>query len=354
MMTRTKKWERRRFWSISVVCQIWSLGIPSMAVGGNNRSETPCSLGTLPGHWVSARGHKDDYPHHIWQVFDQSCQLKDLASFHAAADMGQLPSGSQRPRKVGILMFGDSNDREMAGDYCRFVGANMHPFDIVLDGEGDRAESTCNSRLAKNGLNCLSCVTETLHITREAIWGILPGKKHEDRIGEARERILKGLELYQQERGTYPDMVVLNSNSWDIAQLGLSKAGRDILQREELPQSWLQDWIAAAESLFRLLKELTAGSGTMLVYHTTAYPELKYCSNSSLHRAHMLGRRPHFAQINAAGRHVAQRMGFHVVDLELMLAGYVVPRDYLRDDHHPKPFVLLNLLNIYLNLLARN
>jgi hypothetical protein len=64
----------------------------------------------------------------------------------------------------------------------------------------------------------------------------------------------QGFEVYQQERGAYPDMVVLNSNSWDIAQLGLSKAGRDILKHEQLPRAWLQDWIAAAESLFRLLK----------------------------------------------------------------------------------------------------
>lgn len=54
------------------------------------------------------------------------------------------------------------------------------------------------------------------------------------------------------------------------------------------------------------MQNVTAGSGAVLVYHTTAFPELRNCANSSVHRAHMLGRRPHFAQLNAAGRHVAQ------------------------------------------------
>lgn len=64
----------------------------------------------------------------------------------------------------------------------------------------------------------------------------------------------QGLELYRQERGAEPDMVVLNSNSWDIAQLRFSEEGRAILEHEELPQSWLQRWIATADSLFRVLK----------------------------------------------------------------------------------------------------
>lgn len=49
-------------------------------------------------------------------------------------------------------------------------------------------------------------------------------------------------------------MVVLNSNSWDIAQLQLSAGGRQILQAEQLDPAWLHSWMQAAEALFRHLQ----------------------------------------------------------------------------------------------------
>ena len=54
---------------------------------------------------------------------------------------------------------------------------------------------------------------------------------------------------------------------------------------------------------------------TLLVYHTAHLPQqvdkpTKWESNRYLH--------PHIAQMNAAGRHVAQTLHYHVLDTEAM------------------------------------
>jgi hypothetical protein len=55
--------------------------------------------------------------------------------------------------QLGILMLGDSNDREVVSDYCQLCEKDTLPFDITLDDEGDRTESTCNMRVFGLGLN---------------------------------------------------------------------------------------------------------------------------------------------------------------------------------------------------------
>jgi hypothetical protein len=55
-------------------------------------------------------------------------------------------------------------------------------------------------------------------------------------------------------------------------------------------------------------------------------------------------------QLNAAGRHVAQSLGINVVDVEKVTWEFAETEGHLRDTHHPKAFVNMNLLNIYLNM----
>jgi hypothetical protein len=59
-------------------------------------------------------------------------------------------------------------------------------------------------------------------------------------------------------------------------------------------------------------------------------------------------------QVNAAGKTVAQQMGLEVVDVAQIVEGIGDPSQYLADKHHPKPEIMLEVLNIMLNIALRN
>ncbi len=68
-----------------------------------------------------------------------------------------------------------------------------------------------------------------------------------------------------------------------------------------------------------------AAQGTLLAYHTTAFPHL---------HSPWLGNWQYVHQLNVAGTEAAARDGYQVIDLEAMLFG-IGPAVYLRDSHHP-------------------
>lgn len=66
-----------------------------------------------------------------------------------------------------------------------------------------------------------------------------------------------------------------------------------------------------------------------------------------------LGTRMWTRQLNAAGKLVAEQEGLFVIDLEHMTS-HLSPHLYLRDKHHPRTPVLLELYNLVLNVWRWN
>ena len=49
-----------------------------------------------------------------------------------------------------------------------------------------------------------------------------------------------------------------------------------------------------------------------------------------------LGQRSHLAELNAAARLTAERMGVPVIDQAIMMEGFGRPEEYTLDNHHVK------------------
>jgi hypothetical protein len=59
-------------------------------------------------------------------------------------------------------------------------------------------------------------------------------------------------------------------------------------------------------------------------------------------------------QLNAAGRHTATQAGWHVMDVEPIIARFAHPKEYLLDAIHQQMFLSVEIMNVYLNMIIRN
>ena len=78
---------------------------------------------------------------------------------------------------------------------------------------------------------------------------------------------------------------------------------------------------------------------TLLVYHTLHVP--RHTSNPGMWEADAYLAQ-HVAQLNAAGRHVAQQLAYHVVDVEAM-AAQMSQDTALIDNTHPGPDFMMQV-----------
>lgn len=62
---------------------------------------------------------------------------------------------------------------------------------------------------------------------------------------------------------------------------------------------------------------------------------------------------PVIADLNTAGAGLASAAGWEVFDLASLVGHFQDHNMYFRDHHHPKPFVLLALFDMYMNSAAR-
>ncbi|EIE21231.1 hypothetical protein COCSUDRAFT_67133 [Coccomyxa subellipsoidea C-169] len=158
----------------------------------------------------------------------------------------------------------------------------------------------------------------------------------------------KGIEAFTAAEDAPPDAVMIASNFWDIAGLyfhGGKKFEGTPLEHRMFPQDFMAFWTQNFTTILIHLRE-SVPEGTLLVYHTEHIPvqtkdPQKWETDAFLYQ--------HVAQLNAAGRHVAESLGFQVIDFEAMAAQ--LPKDDMLDDiTHPKPDFLLQVLNMLLNM----
>lgn len=63
--------------------------------------------------------------------------------------------------------------------------------------------------------------------------------------------LAQGLEMFKEEHGRYPDLVVLHSNYWDVAQIVLF---REDDGREHAYGPLMKAWLANAEKVAKFLQ----------------------------------------------------------------------------------------------------
>ncbi|KAK9814312.1 hypothetical protein WJX72_003827 [[Myrmecia] bisecta] len=258
----------------------------------------------------------------------------------------QEPSGQQ---PVGILIFGDSNDRELVNHVCALANRTTTKFITEIDGDRETCEKK-NAGWPYNGINnCNTCEIPGLRMTKEAIWGVAAeGPYYENRMGTATKRVYAGLQLFAKEWGRAPDMIVVASALWDIARWSYHKP--EWTQPKHLPDEALDAWIKDASALMDYIREHTEDYNPLLVFRTTAFPKTQEGDADMRHLQADLGTHAHLAQLNAAARHLAAKHGFELVDVERMLSMLSVD-EYLMDGHHTHSSANLEVVNVYLNLL---
>ena len=74
----------------------------------------------------------------IWTLFEGSCQLRDITGQHVSR-ANSTPV--EKTSKAGVLLLGDSSDRNLVYDFCQAAGVEVVPFDITSEAFG---EHTCN------------------------------------------------------------------------------------------------------------------------------------------------------------------------------------------------------------------
>ncbi|BDA50920.1 hypothetical protein COCOBI_17-1390 [Coccomyxa sp. Obi] len=301
-----------------------------------------CSYGDLPGYWTPVEGRSVGN----WTLLDQDCQLEDVLGRHLSlAKRSNVLSSDD----VGILILGDSADRNLIFDLCIEAGQQVQPFNINLTSVGPK---TCNRGeewgTYKDVVNCNTCRIPGLRVTKESIWGFYEGEPPEQRLGLPLERSQAGMELFKQEHGRYPDLVVLHSNYWDIAQIVL-------FRQWDAPEAdyvrTMQPWLHNAAKVASYLKAKAEETGMMLAYRTVQYPQLENVTESGAAKDHQIGQRYHVTYLNAAGRELARKFDMFLVDIELMFQKFWSTSEFLVDNHHLNRDANYQVLNVYLNLL---
>ncbi|EIE18040.1 hypothetical protein COCSUDRAFT_55044 [Coccomyxa subellipsoidea C-169] len=268
--------------------------------------------GSQPGYWSTVRLASDFF---MWQTLDPTCPLVDCISNY-------LESEHQVPFPT-ILIFGDSVDRFLIDDFHQ-----------VVDDKVDMPEAKKVALKSK--------------FTRHHTPGVsLEGPYHLNEVlPKSPQMVIDEAKRSFESLAQVPDVVVFNANLWDIGRLWAWDRGT--FSHDHLDESFSRDWLRNGSHILQLIQVSFASS--VLIAHTTALPALESC-DTDRHAQAPTGRRTHVVQLNALLRElVLQNPRWHLVDVELLTLHFWPVDKYLRDTHHPLPFVTMNMLNVYLNL----
>ncbi|CAL8466161.1 g5697 [Coccomyxa elongata] len=320
-------------------------GLLGILISSLTSEVSGCGFGTLPGVWVE----QHDLPEQsgtiadilieglpIWTPLDQQCQLEPLLLQHLQG-AGDMKDGSEaQQHHIGILLFGDSVDYRIARTFCNAA-------------LGRGLEHMTDDGIARHHNLTGICQTPSLTVAKQHISSAsLDGPYWWDMIFPPVPSITAGIQKFTAMEGGPPDVIMIASNFWDIAALyfhGGQKFGGTPLEHRIFPQNFMTSWTQNFTTILTHLQE-SVPEGTLLAYHTEHIPVQTTDPGKWETDAYLF---QHVAQLNAAGRHVAQSLGFQVVDFEAMAAQ--LPKDDMLDDiTHPKPDFLLQVLNMLLNI----
>jgi hypothetical protein len=301
--------------------------------------ERSCEYGSLPGRWVA-----DKAGHRHWRLFDEACQLQDLlgprirAGRRAVAATGTC---APTPPDTRLLFLGDSVDRTIIKHTCQAA-------DGLQDSKAAEGGACTQKFLEDEGW---ACRLPGIVLANQVFWGASPvGPYNLNRSGSPAERLQRALAAFPQAFGGPPDVIVLGVNLWDLARWKMMDR-EGVMASNELSAARLAEWTANADAIFSLVKG-GAAAGAALVFHTLHLPRLDDSKKDGTLAHATISRRAHVAQLNAAGRHLARRHGFQILDLELMTVEFHDADPYLMDNTHPAAWFSREIANVVLNIAA--
>ena len=293
---------------------------------------TQCKDKLVMGHWQE--GNTSQSNALTWEAFDRGCNLQDGIA-------GIIK------HNLSIVIFGDSVDRYQVVDVCRlasrrgldtkyeakFFSATVEPKHEAFSREAQRGYDHFHTCCLPQGI---------IHFT--FITGLDIGlpqhhhKRHTQR--SVYDRVQAGLDDFQAAWGRSPDITVVSSNLWDAVRMEHSRYG---LTNTTLTDAW-------GTSLSRVMQQVQATfpSSHVKVLHTTSQV---LAHNGWLSQGLQ---NAVIKDLNAAAKNVAYDLHWQVADLACLTNEYAGENlsAFLRDDLHPKPFVLHTLLDIYVTLFA--
>ena len=147
-------------------------------------------------------------------------------------------------------------------------------------------------------------------------------------------RLKQARSIFLEQWNAQPDIIILNVNFWDVHRFEYDAFGIT-------NQQTLLEWKDNFSNLLDLVVEQFPET-RLKFYHTsvTRVPNVNLAQ-------------PVIADLNTAGAGLVYAAGWEVFDLASLVGHFQNYDTYLRDHHHPTPFVLLALFDMYMNSAAR-
>ncbi|KAG1661643.1 hypothetical protein FOA52_007524 [Chlamydomonas sp. UWO 241] len=283
-----------------------------------------CAYGSLPGYWDQEPGIGTGAR---WVLIDRQCQTTSRIHRHMRHE-DKCPRGPSTRARI-LLLLGDSVDRGLIDAICRYTTS-----ELLRCGGVRLIQPSCGDVLFS-----------TIHLFGSAMegpWHMSVNETYEQILGRAVDKDWRG-GMHLPD----PDLIVLNSNMWDIARaLALLEAGLDnAFNQTLLPAAFIDSWMANVTRYVGYVQSLFPNS--VIGWHTISIGEVQ--KDGSM-RHFTLGKKSFIVQLNAAGRAVAQQLGLVLIDYEAITAGFHDNR-YLMDQHHPTDKIQMEVASVYLDLL---
>lgn len=272
-----------------------------------------CADAYTVGHWVQP----DAGAELSWHPFAQDCQIFD--GIRSTVD-----------GNFSVFSFGDSVDFRLVIDVC--TASTYGKFTLR-----PHESASPYPEFAGHGFDSFAtCVFEAGFLYHAYVLGVSQEEQfhmpdaHSKR--SAKQRLQAARRDFAAHWSSSPDVIVFSCNFWDNFRMAHDKHGITDLRNLALWRKDLAELLDLIDDTFPATK--------VKIFHTSAYNIKPDLPQPVVHDLNM-----------AATSCVMNNRNWVLLDLTRLTNVFQHRQDYLRDMHHPKPYVLLTLYNLYISLL---
>ena len=281
-----------------------------------------CLMGKYIGSW-NATGTRP-----VWQHSRPECQVADGLSLTLR-------------HNYSTLLLGDSLEGYQLGDVCDLARdrgiAAQYGVEQLVEGVLPKEEQPPSYESHYDTLRTCRLPAGYLQMTG-FVMGVWPSGpywiSHRHSDTSPLYRIAQARKIFTQQWGAPPDIILLSANYWDNHRFSHDEFGITSLDK-------LEEWRANFSKLLSFIEEQFP-SVRLKFYHTS----ITRVPNADLVPAVI-------SSLNIAGANLALKAGWQVVDQASLIDSFQDYATYLRDHHHPKPFILLAVYDLCLSTAAR-
>ena len=356
----------------------WVLACVALALLARRADARYCSFGSLPGTWTEfervplpGRGTHETLSYNRldgsadavwlqtsaespeapfggnWRTLEPACPLRNLLRDH------WQPSSAAGGANVTIVLLGDSVDAYFLDYLCIEASRrNITGWTAFV-----HSKALVNYCVLPSGLRLVqvyllrSSVADDLRrvdLVRRLFAGDDDVSAFDGMHGD--RAVLQGRAAETAIFASSPPaLVVLSSAYWPLQHFAGSFGEQPTPAL--LPPAFLHDFTNATRQLLAAAR--AAFPAAQLAVHTSGgiRTDAQTGTNVDAGSKRVWGKKAYVAQLNAALRHAAHAERCAVVDVELMAAA-LAPGQFTVDDLHPRGFFSLEVLNVYLNMVA--